>query len=62
MTQKTYIAISIAYLVAMALLIFVGGVITSWLDLFTGFVIGWTVHALLILNRDRNKKNSSRRR
>lgn len=59
MSKRIYIIISVTYLVAMALLIFVGGVVKSWLDLFTGFVCGWTVHALLIIHRDSktNKRN-----
>jgi len=39
----------------MAVLIVGFGKVKSWLDLFTGFVMGVTVWSLLIIYRDRKK-------
>ena len=51
------IIVSIIYLIIMAILIFGLGAVTSWLDLFTGFVSGWTVYSLIAHYRYRNRGN-----
>ena len=59
MSKKFFVAWCIFYLIFMALLIIFGGIITSWLDLFTGFVLGWTFYAMLLHFKgdDRPKRN-----
>ncbi|MBQ7453625.1 MAG: hypothetical protein IJS69_01015 [Selenomonadaceae bacterium] len=47
MSQKFYIVWSVIYLILMAIMICGFGAVSSWLDLFTGFVIGVTVMNLL---------------
>lgn len=58
MSQKFYIRWCIGYFIIMAILMIVG-TIKSWLDLFSGFVMGFTTYSLLIIYRDR--KRGSRR-
>ena len=55
MSQRFYIAWSIIYLIIMAVLIIGFNKVQSWLDLFSGFVMGVTVWSLMIIYRDRNK-------
>ena len=55
MTRKFFVIWSIIYLIIMAVLIVGFGKVKSWLDLFTGFVMGVTVWSLLIIYRDRKK-------
>ena len=58
MSQKFYVLWCIGYFIVMAILMIVGA-IESWMDLFTGFVMGFTAYSLLIIYRDR--KSSGRR-
>lgn len=58
MSQKFYIRWCIGYFTIMAILIALG-TIKSWMDLFTGFVMGFTTYSLLVIYRDR--KRSGRR-
>lgn len=55
MTRKIFVIWSIIYLIIMAVLIVGFGKVKSWLDLFTGFVMGVTVWSLMIIYRDRKK-------
>lgn len=55
MTRKIFVIWSIIYLIIMAVLIIGFGKVKSWLDLFTGFVMGVTVWSLMIIYRDRKK-------
>jgi len=52
-TWKTfYVAWSILYLIIMVIFIVGFDKITSWMDWFTGFVMGVTVWSLMIIYRD----------
>lgn len=55
MSKQFFIAWSVIYLIIMAVLIFGFGAVNSWLDLFTGFVIGLTATNLLQIYRDRKQ-------
>lgn len=56
MSRRTYVTLSVIYLIVIALLIVFGGIVESYLDIFIGFVCGWTVHGLAIISRDRKRK------
>lgn len=52
-TWKTfYVTWSILYLIIMVIFIVGFDKITSWMDWFTGFVMGVTVWSLMIIYRD----------
>ena len=53
--RKFFIVWSVIYLILMAILIFGFGRIHSWLDLFSGFVIGVTVMTLLRIYESRKQ-------
>lgn len=53
--KKFFIVWSVIYLVLMAILIFGFGNVRSWLDLFSGFVIGVTVMTLLRIYENRRQ-------
>lgn len=55
MSKRFYIAWSIIYLIIMVILIIGFDKVKSWMDLFTGFVMGITVWSLMIIYRDRNR-------
>lgn len=59
MSKQFFIVWSVIYLILMAVLIVGFGAIKSWLDLFTGFVIGVTVTSLLRIyeNRKQSRRN-----
>jgi len=61
MSKKFFVIWSIIYLLIMVILIFGFGKVKSWLDLFTGFVMGVTFWSLLIIYRDRNRKTRNLR-
>lgn len=60
MFRKIFIIWSIIYFIVMAILIFGFGKVRSWLDLFSGFVMGWTVLQLLHIYRDGNRRRNLR--
>ena len=55
MSKKFYVTWCIIYLVIMFILIVGFGKITSWMDFFSGFVMGFVIYSLMIIYRDRNK-------
>ena len=59
--KKFFIVWSVIYLILMAILIFGFGRIHSWLDLFSGFVIGVTVMSLLRIYENRKQLRRSLR-
>ena len=55
MSKKFYVTWCIIYLVIMFILIVGFGKIKSWMDFFSGFVMGFVIYSLMIIYRDRNK-------
>lgn len=53
--KKFFIVWSVIYLILMAILIFGFDRVHSWLDLFSGFVIGVTVMTLLRIYENRRQ-------
>ena len=54
-SRQFFIVWSVIYLILMAIFIFGLGNVRSWLDLFSGFVIGVTVMTLLRIYESRKQ-------